>query len=163
MKTTLPKLHQGEEDPKLMQRFRIFPLLIVAFTTCGLLSGCGSSSGLVPVEGIVTLNGKPLADATIVLHPVTAAGAGPYSGTTNAAGKFSLAPSGSPGLSGAEVGTYRLIISTLKLAPTNGNDSAVAEVLAKELVPNAYRVGDMRFEVPAGGTNQANFDILSGP
>ena len=136
---------------------------VMAFAIFCIFSGCRPTSNLVPVEGIITLGGTPLADATIVLHPVTAAGAGPYSGTTNAAGKFSLAPSGSPGLSGAEVGTYRLTISTLKLAPTDGGDDAKQQILAEERVPDEYRVGDMRFEVPAGGTDQANFDIMSGP
>lgn len=125
------------------------------------MMGCGASSNSVPVEGVVTLNGKPLPEATVVLHPVTAAGAGPFSGITDSAGKFSLSPSGRSDAPGAVVGTYRLSISTLKLAPTDGSDTAIAKVLTKELVPDEYRLGNMRFDVPIGGTLEANFDITS--
>jgi hypothetical protein len=122
--------------------------------------GCGSGSALVPYEGVVTLNGKPLAEATVVLHPVTAAGPGPFSGTTDAEGKFSLGPAGNTDERGVLPEKYRLSISTLKTAPMEGgDDSAKPQVLAPELVPDEYRTGDMRVEVPADGTTSAKFDI----
>lgn len=130
---------------------------------CCLVLGCGSGDALVPVEGTVTLNGQPLAEANVVLHPVTATGPGPFAGTTGADGKFSLGPSGSADQKGVAPDTYRLTISTLKLAPTTGGDDDIPQVLAKEVVPGDYRSGNMRFEVPAGGTTSANFDLTGRP
>ena len=132
---------------------------VVALLACG---GCGSSNGLVPVEGVVTLDGQPLADATVVLHPDTAAGAGPFTATTSDDGKFVLAPAGNSGAPGAVPGSYRLTITTLRLAPSEtGRDDEPQKVLAPELVPDEYRLGTMRFEVPEDGTTAANFDIRS--
>ena len=57
------------------------PLLIVAV-------GCGSN-GTVKVEGIVTLDGKPLADATVTFHSADGKGRTAI-GTTDAQGNYSL-------------------------------------------------------------------------
>lgn len=121
--------------------------------------GCSGSSSLVQVEGVVTLGGQPLPEATVVLSPVTAAGPGPFVGTTDAQGRFSLSPSAEPDWAGAAPGTYRLTISTIKVEPTEGGDEAVPKVLVPERVPPAYRTGNIRFEVPEEGTTSANFDL----
>jgi hypothetical protein len=103
-----------------------------------------------------------LPEATVLLHPVTAAGPGPFSGTTDVGGKFSLGPSGNSDAKGAVPGEYRLSISTAKYAPmAGGDDSAKPQILAPERVPDDYRLGNMRYEVPAEGTTSANFDIQS--
>lgn len=129
---------------------------------CCLVLGCGSGDALVPVEGTVTLNGQPLAEAAVTLLPVTATSPGPFSGTTDNEGRFVLGPSSSPDQRGVAPGEYRLTISTLKVAPMEVvDDSVQPQVLAKEVVPGDYRSGNMRFEVPAGGTTSANFEIVS--
>jgi hypothetical protein len=125
--------------------------------------GCGSRDGVVPVSGVVSLEGQPLADANIILHPITAAGAGPFVATSDAAGKFALGPSAGPAGSGAVPGEYRLTISTLKMAPvTDGRDDAVPKVLTPERVPNNYSRGNMRFIVPEAGNTDVKLDV-SGP
>jgi hypothetical protein len=135
---------------------------IVALTC--LLSGCGGDGANVPYEGVVTLNGKPLADANVALLPLTATGAGPFTGTTGSDGKFSLGLAGGADRSGVAPGEYRLTISTLKVAPMEGgDDSAKPQVLAPELVPEEYRTGNMRVDVPAEGTTTATFDIIGHP
>lgn len=136
--------------------------LWAALLSCFVLGGCGSGDGLVPVEGAVTLDGKPLAEATVVLSPTKATDPGPFSGTTNAEGKFSLSPSDRADESGAMPGEYQIFISTLKVEPSEvADDTAVPKVLAPELVPEEYRQGNMRFEVPAGGTTAAIFELGS--
>lgn len=63
-----------------------FPLVMLLVAT---VAGCGPSRpGLLPAEGIVTLDGKPLADAAVVFQP--AAGGRPASGVTDANGRFKV-------------------------------------------------------------------------
>jgi hypothetical protein len=125
--------------------------------------GCGSKEGLAPVSGVVLLEGQPLADANIVLHPVKASGAGPFVATTDAAGKFSLGPTTGPAGSGAVPGEYRLTVSTLKTEPgPPGKDDAIPKVLIPERVPDNYSRGNMRFIVPEGGNTDVKLDV-SGP
>jgi hypothetical protein len=125
--------------------------------------GCGSKDGAVPVSGVVMLEGQPLADANVVLHPVTAVGPGPFVATTDATGKFSLGPSAGPAGSGAVPGEYRLTISTLKTEPgPEGRDDAVPKVLTPERVPDNYSRGNMRFIVPEAGNTDVKLDV-SGP
>lgn len=126
------------------------------------IAGCGSGDELVPVEGVVMLDGKPLPAATVVLSPTTAVGPGPFMGTTDTEGKFVLGPAGHDNRQGAQPGEYRLSISTLQAEfSEGGGDSAKPRILAPELVPDEYRLGNMRFEVPAAGTTEAYFDITS--
>jgi hypothetical protein len=59
-------------------------MLMVAFE-----AGCGPSRpALLPAEGVVTLDGKPLADAAVVFQPK--AGGRPASARTDASGRFKV-------------------------------------------------------------------------
>lgn len=80
---------------------RIFGLLLVALS----LTGCGGD-GLQPLQGTVTLDGQPLADAAVSFSPVE--GGRPASGKTDADGKFVLA-SFKAG-DGLPVGSYKVTI-----------------------------------------------------
>jgi len=54
-----------------------------------LAAGCGPSRpALLPAEGLVTLDGKPLADAAVVFQPK--AGGRPASARTDASGRFKV-------------------------------------------------------------------------
>lgn len=144
----------------MMLRNLAFTLLSVVVL---LQLGCGSKEGSVPVSGVVLLDGQPLADANIVLHPVTATGPGPFVATTDSAGKFSLGPTAGPAGSGALPGEYRLTITTLKTEPgPEGRDDAVPKVITPERVPENYSRGNMRFIVPEGGNTDVKLDV-SGP
>jgi hypothetical protein len=131
----------------LTRRLLLFELVMA------LAAGCGGN-GVVPVEGTVTLDGKPLADANIVLAQLRATDPGPFVGKTDAEGKFTLGATTSPG-SGAAVGEYRLMITTV----TGGTMEDSPLPTEKEVVPGNYRNGSMKFTIPAGGTQDANFDL----
>jgi hypothetical protein len=84
--------------------------------TCALLAvllalGCGrgSSSGLVPVTGTVTLDGQPLAGATVGFLPQGDLKGGGGGGGTDAAGKYQVLSSGSQ--KGLLPGRYKVTIS----------------------------------------------------
>src|SRR6187200_2672144 len=80
------------------------------------VAGCKQKSNLVPVEGKVSLNGKSLANATVMLSPARGNGPGPFVGLTNSQGQFSLGPVGKDG-GGAAVDSYMLMITTVKPDP----------------------------------------------
>lgn len=82
------------------------------------LSGCGGDGRpeLVPVEGTVTINGEPLAGATVVFKVVDVGGdyARPSQAITDAQGKFTA---GTYAIDdGMPIGTYKVGISKKELA-----------------------------------------------
>jgi len=115
------------------------------------VAGC-SEVGSAPVEGTVTLQGKPLAGATVMFTSTRGNGPGPYVGKTDETGRFALGPSDHPG-AGAAVGEYSVIIATVASDP----NETVPVRATKEVVPNRYRLGTEKFSVPEGGTKEALF------
>jgi hypothetical protein len=63
----------------------IIPLAAVVFAI--LFAGCGRGTAPASVEGVVTLDGKPLAGATVLFRPSLGR---PSAGTTDAAGRYRL-------------------------------------------------------------------------
>src|SRR5262249_10656345 len=122
--------------------------------------GCGDSNKFVPVSGKVTLNGSPLAHATVSFQPFAKPGsieAGEGStGKTNEKGEFTL--TSSTGKSGALVGKHRVSISALDpqigehdtRPPRGGWPKA-------DKVPSRYNAKtELTFDVLPGGTNKAD-------
>src|SRR5436190_17774060 len=97
-------------------------LIIVAQAS----AGCTGVGGTVPVEGKVTLDKKPLANATVMFAPTKANGPGPFVGTTDVQGKFKLGLLESSRV-GAAVGEYSVIIATVKSDPNDNSIQATKE------------------------------------
>jgi hypothetical protein len=125
-------------------------LLIIVETSVG----CGGRAATVPVEGKVTLDKKPLANATVMLAPTKGNGPGPFVGTTDDRGQFKLGQSSAR--AGAAVGVYSVIIATVK-SDLNENSTPAK----KEIVPAEFRNGSTKYEVLPGGTTEANFEMKS--
>lgn len=117
--------------------------------------GCGGPS-IVPVEGVITLDSKPLPDANVILSQLRATDPGPFVGKTDSTGKFSLGTADDPA-SGAVVGEYRLMITTV--VGGSMEDSPIPT--QKEVVPPQYRDGSQKFTVPPEGNTSANIDLQS--
>jgi hypothetical protein len=139
----------------------LFVLLAVALAC----TGCGGSAyDLAPVSGTVTLDGEPLAGATVLFIPIAEVGsdAGPASnGTTDAAGKYTL--TSAEAFEGAVVGKHQVMITTVS---DEGGDSASDDVYSdagnQEKLPARYNAATtLKIEVPSGGTNAADFDTTS--
>ena len=134
--------------------------------------GCGGGVGgqkVAPVSGTVTLDGQPLANATVSFQPVAPKGSiyagGPgSSGQTNEKGEFKLTLM--TGGTGAVVGKHRVLITSLS-TKDDDSDARVKPRGGPELVnkvPERYGPGEkdeITFEVPAGGTDKANFPLTS--
>lgn len=128
---------------------------LFAVLACALMTvGCGSSEGLVPVEGVVTLDGAPLPNAQVVFYEP---GGGPetnFAAVTDAEGRFTLAPLRSEA-TGAKPGTYQVTLRTGFAGP----DLLETDPIPRELVPPAQQ--EFEYEVPAGGDAAVEFKISS--
>ncbi len=128
------------------------------------LAGCGGSPyKFAPVSGTVTLDGNPLADIVVTFQPLAEgsggqAGTGSY-GVTDTQGHYTLkAADGSS--EGAVVGRHRVTFTSN--APVRDAADDTAAPPAKEVIPPQVRLNPPEFEVPAGGTEQADFALTSG-
>ena len=138
-----------------------------------LFAGCNSglrelpeeTAELVPVGGVVTLNGEPLANAVVQFYPTSGGGQGAgYFGHTDLTGRFDLASPAGP--SGAAPGSYTVAIS--KFARADGSpfppdaDSGVFAAEGVEHVPPKYSDPgrtELRATVPQEGKTDFEFPL----
>lgn len=121
--------------------------LQLAFALVGICStaliGCESkSAAFAPVSGVVTLDGKPLPGAHVSFQPV---------------GKAENPGLGSVGIAD-ESGRFELTTPRRDVGAVRGKHSVV--ISAPEDHPPLPET-DLDFEVPDGGTDQANFNLTS--
>jgi hypothetical protein len=125
--------------------------------------GCsGQPYRLAPVSGKVTLNGKPLARAYVHFAPIGIRNhnPGPTSqGLTDGEGRFTLTVDQEGRPAGAVVGTSKVYITTAG-ADAKDNQPDAGVKTSKERVPARYNQDTtLTYDVPAGGTDAANFDL----
>jgi len=136
---------------------------LVALLAAAAASWCPAGCSLtprdvVPVSGQVTLGGEPLAGATVTFQPV-AAGSEPAPGVsgsvgkTDGAGRYSLRVI-EPDVPGALIGKH---IVTITSATVAGSDDAARPT--GERAAARWRDGSQTVEVPAGGTERADFEV----
>lgn len=152
------------------------------FLTTAIFIGCGGGaddSGKVPVfpaSGTVTLNGSPLAGATVAFSPQS--GQPTAIATTDDQGGFSLRTYDAD--DGAAEGAYKVVITKTEVAAGGGGagesgDHEAAEEAgmtagheaggggeAKELVPSQYTSSDttpLTAEVKSSGENKFTFEL----
>ncbi|MFO7907481.1 MAG: hypothetical protein R6U98_32840 [Pirellulaceae bacterium] len=126
------------------------------------LAGCGASSvETVPVSGTVTVDGEPAESIMVNFQPAEGT-TGPGSvGVTSADGTYSLETVGSDSKPGAVVGKH-----TVSLAYKDPDEDSTVDYQPDPdeppvmLPPEAYDQS-ITFEVPAEGTDSADFDLES--
>ena|SRR6476659_431010 len=139
---------------------------------CGLLTavvGCSGGPKFAPVSGVVKLDGQPYGNAVISFQPIgTDANPEPGRGSsayTDANGRFELLTDDAR--KGAVVGKHRVRIMTrgndvYGQLPGGGGgspDEAQASRTVDPIPPEWNALSNVEFDVPAGGTDQANFNI----
>jgi hypothetical protein len=131
--------------------FSLFPFVIA------LLAGCGSDK-TAPVSGRITLNGNPLANASVTFAPLGAKDKqepGPSSaGITDSDGRYELRLIGQEGR-GAMIGKHKVRIA-LQEELDSANDQPIK---LKQLPLKFNGQTTLEFDVPASGTEAANFDL----
>lgn len=120
------------------------------------LHGCSSGGPeIARVEGLITMDGKPLPKASVVFVPQ---GGRPSVGETNEEGRYSLEFSG--GRKGAIPGPNRVEITTFQELGYETDGTVIPGV--PELVPAKYnRNTTLSFNVETGKTNVADFELDS--
>jgi hypothetical protein len=117
-------------------------------------AGCGDGGPkLVPVEGRVTLDGKPVKEMLINFQPVGNTHGTGANGMTDADGKFTLIDS--RGGTGAYAGEYKVSFYPPLGRKTEGDPSTdVVDDGSKRGLPKIYLDGDktpLRATIPEGG------------
>lgn len=132
------------------------------------VAGCGGSDGAkkVKVAGQVTMDGRPLQDASIQFIPSGGDGKG-ATGLTDAEGKYQML---------VPAGDYKVVISKVKGGTVKNPDpeetmsefelgpSGKGIALPKQLVPEKYSDparSQLKFTVPADGAEDADFTNLT--
>ena len=139
----------------LSQRARGLPhtlhLMLALLLT--LLTGCGGGPKPLPVSGVVTLDGQPVADAGVMFCP---AENGPMaSGTTDAKGKFQLKTTNALG---AMAGQYRVAISKKEESgPTTFGVVDPRRIKVKWIIPQKYSNPETSGLKAAVGRDQSEF------
>jgi hypothetical protein len=128
------------------------------------LAGCGPSEDfkLAPVSGTVTLDGQPLVGAGVTFQPEGGGAGNPGPGSaaiTDASGKYELQTAEAKRRAGAVVGKHTVRITGTQEQRDASDDTQRPP--AKDPVPANYRDPGVPFEVPAGGTDKADFAITT--
>jgi len=133
---------------------RIFLLLCL---TLPLAAGCRDSGPeLGEVTGVVTLDGKPLPNATVEFQP-TASGGSSSQGTTDESGRYELMYG--VGRPGAMIGEHAVRITTYRMEPADEQGENMIE--HPEILPPKYHEqSELKREV-ASGSQVINFELES--
>jgi hypothetical protein len=140
---------------------RISALLALAVVGCG-----GSGFKLAPVSGRVTVEGQPVVGASVTFEPVgskdnTDPGPGAV-GLTDAEGRFTLATV-PDNRKGAVVGPCRVRIKVIERGNEAANpweDPVIKSKRTTKHLPLKYNdQTDLKFDVPANGTTEADFKL----
>jgi len=145
---------------------QIFSIVLILFAV-----GCANRSGppIAAVSGKITVDGQPIADVIVTFEPIaTDVSADQRStslGITGADGKYVIKGGGEQ-FNGALVGKHKV---TLALKEPEGMDeldpkynvrTEMKKLKNFKQFPKRYNASsELTFDVPANGSNQADFDI----
>ena len=147
--------------------------VFLAGLAVAVLAGCSSGGRkIVPVSGVVKLNGQPYPNAIVSFQPIAAdaddnPGRG-SSGRTGPDGRYELVYDGEK--PGALTGKHRVRIFTDQGAGGEAKDDRSESdpnwrpARGGEPIPPEWNeLSTKEFEVPSGGTDQADFHIEARP
>ncbi|MBI3464083.1 MAG: hypothetical protein HY000_13655 [Planctomycetes bacterium] len=147
-----------------MRRVAIFSAFLLT------LAGCGDGHRLVAVSGRVNIDGKPAPNVHVQFEPIGSAdnpNPGPGSiGITDAEGVYRLRTVW-PQDDGAVVGKHQVRINLQQPLASDAEPATAAELRARDAalirqLPARYNEkSELTFEVPADGTDSADFDVTS--
>jgi hypothetical protein len=147
------------------------PLLAVPWLAC---LGCGSKPSVAVVAGTVTVDGAPLAGATITTQPISVNSQNPGPGSfghTDNQGHFELELV-KPAIKGAVIGEHRVMVSPASSgasssAPTKSADGVESwsddphsnRAMADKKWPAHFTDGSIHLTVPPEGNADVRLDL----
>ena len=149
---------------------RVVSAMMVCALFLSVLAGCDSSTAdlpeVVPVTGVVTLDGAPAAGVNVTFIPIGSTAGGASYGATDAGGKYEL--KSNDGRPGAAVGEFKVVCS--KWVMPDGSDyvgvpggPSPMDAGAKELLPAKYSEEyqtTLKATIPPGG-GTINLEVTS--
>jgi hypothetical protein len=137
-----------------MKTITSYPLIHASIALAAGLSavGCNSNTGVIPLHGVVLLDGAPLTRGTISFLPEQGRSS---TGKIGSDGKFELQTFG--GNDGVRPGKYRVAIVAF-------DGPQVEDRAVNSLIPQHYgnpATSGLEYEVTAGGDNEARFELSS--
>ncbi len=145
-------------EPKNLVLGCVLLAVVIPLTGCG-----GSGFKVAPVAGTVTLDGNPVGGLIVNFQPAsvkgtTEPGPGSYA-WTDKDGHFSMALISEKDYPGAVVGKHRVTLSS-PLPDQSPSDDRIPRS-SKPLLPPEHEGKSFEFEVPADGTEKADFVLTS--
>lgn len=144
-----------------------------AFLVLVCVVGCSGDDRVAPVTGVVTLDDKPIAEASVTFMPKE--GGRPAFGVTDAEGKYELTTfeEGDGALIGNHVVTILAVDEKVsdKATAAAEEHGSLSEFMApqakqKWIIPERYSEKDtsgLSFDVKPGENNQADFPLTKKP
>lgn len=142
-----------------MQAFQLLPRAATFALGLALFAGCGGNTA--DVSGTVTLDGEPLADASIIFTPQSdeeGGGGRPAVAVTDSQGRYELVYG--RGVTGAVPGTYLVEIRTYR-EPNEDAETPEQQQGAPEKVPAKYNANSQLIETVDAGGSVIDFDLDS--
>lgn len=135
-----------------MQQVRALPVSVVVLAAIALV-GCGDEVELGDAQGVVTMDGKPLPEATVRFIPI--GGGRSALGRTDENGHYEMLYSATA--TGALVGPVRVEITSAE----ETTDAAGNSRMKPETIPARYNTqSELKADV-GSGNNEFNFDLTS--
>ncbi|MDR3109704.1 MAG: DUF4198 domain-containing protein [Planctomycetaceae bacterium] len=130
-----------------------------------LLVGCSRDYGMMPVSGVVLLDGKPAAEVSVTFSPRGATG-NAAGGFTDAEGRFTVSTGGLPTGSGALAGEYDVLFHKVEISEVSYEESvkgkqATTTFLVPEKYTRAATSGIDPVKVEKGGKNNFVFNLTT--
>jgi len=146
------------------QKDAMLRYLLISGAIAVAASGCGGHGKIAPVSGTVTLNGKPVADVAVTFQPMLVDGninPGPSAfGVTGPDGRYTAKLVTTEEAKGATVGKNQVRFSAY--VPVDPNYDGPPKAKPTVQIPARYwSDSKIEFDVPAGGTSSADFQLTS--
>jgi hypothetical protein len=128
--------------------------VIAALGAVAVLCGCGGGLDLVPVQGKVTLDGKPLTKGHVLTQPAAGRGS---NGNIQSDGTFTLS---SGREAGALVGTHAVAVVAYENETALGAESDFGKLLVPKKYTN-FQTSMLSIEVKADDDNEPVLELVS--
>lgn len=137
------------------------PVLASALVT--LAAGCGAKDGLVPVAGVVELDGAPLERSAVTFRPLDGTAGPGGMAITDASGRFVIySPQGKKGMA---AGSYKVTVSRREPKTPVAEGTAVIDSDLVEFVPAKYSDAEkteLTATIGAKGDGELRFTLTGG-